>query len=116
MENNDIKNKFFTDWNGPLPIAETREELRGGLIHNFKLAGFSDGQIEESLDFFEEYEKRYYEPTEGEYIGRTYHRFCGGGSVIEKGADVHCAKCGIIPGLPTPDHLRKKEIAIINDL
>jgi hypothetical protein len=79
------------NWEGELPPCATREELRTQMAFAFKQRNLTDSQIEEALDFFEEFEKRYYEVIE---TGITYHRACGGGTMFQGLMGVFCAKCG----------------------
>lgn len=85
-----------------LPPPSSREELRTQLGASFQERGLSPGEIEEALDFFEEYEKRYYEVV-GE--GTTYHRQCGG-KMVQDSTGVHCPNCGSLPDLIPPQCIR----------
>jgi len=85
-----------------LPAPLTREELRAQLGAGFQERGLSQKQIEEALDFYVEYEARYYEVM-GE--GITYHRTCGGKMIQDK-TGIRCPNCGRLPDLIPPKCIR----------
>lgn len=95
---------FPPDWEGELPPVMTREQLKEQMGPSFReRGGFSDQQIEEVIDFFEKYERRYHEVPGG----KMYHRPCGGGAVKQGMAGVACSRCGTLPDLIPPELLRR---------
>ncbi|OGZ67489.1 MAG: hypothetical protein A3D35_00440 [Candidatus Staskawiczbacteria bacterium RIFCSPHIGHO2_02_FULL_34_9] len=100
------KIKFPPNWEGELPPPLSRDELRIQLTPGFQQRNLSGDQIEETLDFFERYEAKYYEVTEGEQTGVTYHRPCGGGSTIQEETGIFCAKCLKLSNLIPPKFMR----------
>lgn len=97
--------KFPSNYSGDLPPRATRDELRGQMASMFQQRKFSKAQVEEALDFFEQYEERYYEVTEGERRSSTYHRLCGG-AMVQRETGIFCAKCGKLPDLLPPIFMR----------
>ena len=95
--------KFPPNWTKELPPPMNREGLRGQLFIEFERRHLSGQQIEEAIDFFEQYEMRYYEVC-GD--GATYHRACGGGAMAQGNTGIFCAKCGKLPDLIPPEFLR----------
>jgi|GEM_PF-2636491 hypothetical protein len=98
--------EFPPNWEGELPPPSTRVEMHHQMALAFQERKLSDEQVKEALDFFEQYEARYYEVTGGEQAGNTYHRPCGGGAVAQGKTGVFCAKCGILPDLVPPTCIR----------
>lgn len=91
---------------GEIPPPATREELSEQFGPVFKSRQLSDGDVKEALDFLEGYEQRYYEVVEGERVGETFHRVCGGGAMAQGETGVFCANCGKLPDLIPPECLR----------
>lgn len=98
----DTPRSFPTNWSGELPPKESQEQLKERFSPRLKEMGMTPEQVEEALDFFEQYKERYYE-VEG---GQCYHRTCGGGAMVQTGGGVFCATCGKLPDLLPPECLR----------
>lgn len=99
----DFHLKFPPNWVGELPAPATREELSAQMAVGFLERKLGEEQINEALNFFEQYELRYYEVV-GK--GLYYHRPCGGGAIVEGETGIFCAKCGKLPDLFPPACLR----------
>lgn len=94
---------LHSDWEGELPPPMTRRELQVQMEPTLRERGFSEEQIEDALNFFTEYESRYYEDVRK---GRTYHRPCKGGAMRMEGIHPVCRKCGPLSDLLLPDSIR----------
>jgi len=97
----DFQLQFMADWEGVLPPSATRDELKVEMEKIFSERKLSDEQIEETLDFLEKYEARYYENSDG----KCYHRSCKG-SVGERCGKVFCSNCGRLSDLLPPEFMR----------
>jgi len=98
--------KFPSNWSDTLPSPAKREELKAQMMLGFQRRNLSELQVEEALDYFEKYEERYYEVTEGARKGSTFHRLCGGGAMVQGETGVFCANCGKLPDLLPPAFMR----------
>jgi hypothetical protein len=96
------------NWDGKIPPLATREKLRVQSLALSRSQRLSSLEVEELLNFLEEYETRYFEIDE-----ITYHRPCNGGAITQSAnrceEGVYCAKCGKLPDLIPPSFLISRE-------
>lgn len=99
----DVNIKFPPAWEGELPSPATREQLESQLREGLDKKKLSPEQTKEVFDFFEEYEKRYFEDMN---TSQCYHRPCKGAAVIQGETGIFCERCGKLPDLTPPEYIR----------